>query len=74
MRPPNVLVGIPTYKRPAQLWACLQSIACQKAEGLNVRVFVADNDPDALDLALTDCAALRSSGRKPPAWNAAPST
>jgi hypothetical protein len=47
VRPPNVLVGIPTYKRPAQLWACLQSIACQKAEGLNVRVFVADNDPDA---------------------------
>jgi succinoglycan biosynthesis protein ExoM len=41
----EVLVGIPTHKRPEGLLACLKSIEAQQGELPPIRVFVADNDP-----------------------------
>lgn len=41
----ELLVGIPTHKRPEMLRKCLESIARQEGELPDVRVFVADNDP-----------------------------
>ena len=40
----NVLIGIPTHKRPELLRACLDSIAAQSGPDATVRLFVADND------------------------------
>jgi len=41
----EVLVGIPTHKRPELLRKCLESIEAQEGELPDIRVFVADNDP-----------------------------
>lgn len=40
----QVLVGIPTHKRPELLRQCLESIACQQGDLPQIRVLVADND------------------------------
>jgi glycosyltransferase involved in cell wall biosynthesis len=40
----EILVGIPTHKRPELLRKCLASIEAQEGELPNIRVFVADND------------------------------
>ena len=41
----QVLIGIPTHKRPQLLRECLESIESQEGDLPGVRVFVADNDP-----------------------------
>lgn len=43
----QLLVGIPTHKRPELLRKCLRSIAAQTGELPSTSVFVADNDPNA---------------------------
>ena len=40
----QVLIGIPTHKRPELLRQCLDSIAAQEGELPDISVFVADND------------------------------
>lgn len=41
----KVLLGIPTFRRPAELRALLASVAAQRLDGVELSVFVADNDP-----------------------------
>lgn len=41
----RVLLGIPTFRRPAELRALLESIAAQRLGDVDLSVFVADNDP-----------------------------
>lgn len=41
----RVLLGIPTFRRPAELRALLASVAAQRLEQVALSVFVADNDP-----------------------------